>query len=184
MSHLGFTSKLALEQETRLMISAASIGRVKPDTRLHRHLKALVGRHPTIGKFNNNVIGFRIIRGNATIAILEGGGEELFSWVKCCTQRRTTERQRLSDLMREAIGDTTRAFRATQPVPHRCVKCGYVGKCEVDHVYPFSKLMADYFAENPEEEFRPNLVTWKTFHDERATFQMLCAPCNNNKSNT
>jgi len=130
---------------------------------------------------------------------------DTFSWRHCCEFKPRTHIENLTKAMRESISDTIQSFRKTQNT-RLCNLCSYVSSdytdFAVDHdKIPFQVLRDDFlkitkiiiptvlgskqltnetiFNDN-ETEFKND---WKKYHDEKATFQILCRWCNSKKSN-
>ena len=116
------------------------------------------------------------------------------SWVTCCSgkiKRRPTSMDiDISSAMREAIQDDINLFRSTANLV--CVQCESTKDPNIDHVYPFLSLQKDFLKDNDpptstqkcpltyRHVFEEGLFkdTWKTFHRDKATFQVLCRACN------
>jgi len=142
----------------------------------------------------------------------DNGTENTISWVKCIdklyskskTVRNYNNEIKLSAL-RHAIYDTKRLdFIMSNGMESgnmhgRCASCGqYSNNVEIDHAStPFGEIVK-LFALNFPNLFPLRIIkhgyqlvigddntrhTWVAFHDTRADFQILCAPCNNKKSN-
>ena len=104
---------------------------------------------------------------------------ESVSWVRCCSMKRKTNLQRLNVDLRTAVVDTVQSFKQGICAQNmKCAICGSTKNLQVDHVVPFRRIRDEFVSTGlPMSE-------WKRFHDERAALQMLCAVCNNRKSDS
>lgn len=125
-----------------------------------------------------------------------------WSWVKAIridrdrdpaeasAMRRRTNEQRA---LRESVKDDLREFRECCE-PQVCEQCGSVDDLCADHLHPPFIDIANEFlnhygpielAEFPGSSDRiadPNVeAAWVAFHAQRATYQLLCRPCNSSK---
>lgn len=130
----------------RAAINAAPIGRVDPESLLHRILDSVLAHHPSVeAKRSGGVAGFAVRRGGrrgvgrAVFIVRPDGSEEAFSWVKCCHRR--TDRSVLDNAYRFAVLEQIDAFRGTLENP---------SAWHVDHAdpWPFFALVDAFEAQH------------------------------------
>lgn len=137
-------------------------------------LIALIQRHPDPTKAND-IIDMTTVAIDSwrwpTVSLMKPAGTENVSLVKKCVSGRdtTAHGKRLIEF-RESIHPQILAFRDT--AKRVCVFCGETSNLHVDHVYPFSRLVAE------------NTGDFIEYHRQNAAFQMLCAACNGKKSDS
>ena len=108
--------------------------------------------------------------------------------------------QELRSALRYSIADQTLEFRQKQIYPFHCVMCWtQVKTFQVDHIYPFSMIVQEFLNETQIKvpdifyknkhnmlEFLPTDKefedTWKIYHKNKSTYQILCIHCNIQKS--
>lgn len=118
----------------------------------------------------------------------DGVNYEVWSWRKAVTPV-----DNKTPALRSAIQYQLEAFlKSWLPI---CVNCGSVHDLTVDHKNkPFSLLATTFLLNNPNLEITNDnsgsgwvikdadmLEAWKKFHEEKATYQILCRSCNAQK---
>ena len=177
VGELEFKTKKALKEYTVKILN--EIGRFCSSIRSEHpqhfvFLLALIQRHPdplkACGVNDLHTVGIEVFRWPTVIMVKPAGEEDVSLLKKCVSGRETTDRAQQLIEFRESIRPQIVAFRAT--ASEVCVFCGDTSNLHVDHVYPFSRLVAEHTAPFVE------------YHQAHATFQMLCADCNGKKSNS
>jgi len=153
-------------------------------------LFALFTRHPCLSLVPDSFV----IRGT-DLTFVSGGEETLFGWIKCCRGKDDPKTDAIQ-CMRRAIHPDIEAYRQNQSATS-CAACNAHGVLQVDHCeLPFSVIQADFIGLEPAPTiYRKNGMKGKVFDDDeytsrwidyhrlKATYQMLCQPCNGKKSN-
>ena len=171
-----FKSQKALKSETSRILH--EIGRCCTSIRSahpghYAFLIDLIKRHPDASK-SDGVLDMYTAGIEAwrfpTVMLLKATGSDDVSLLKTCvTGRHSTNHATTVIEFRELIRPQICAYRAT--AVQVCVFCGATADLHVDHVYPFSRLVAEH---------TPPFIE---YHAQHARFQMLCAGCNLKKSN-
>ncbi len=120
--------------------------------------------------------------------------DQVFSWRTCCEFRPRTPLFYSNRAMRQSIRPQIQAFRhANADVCSKCSTREGDLNYEVDHVVPFKTLAEGYIALHPaptdcldDHSFMDKDYErgWTEFHQQQATLQMLCKPCNQAKGAT
>ena len=108
--------------------------------------------------------------------------------------------QDLRAAMRYSIADQVLKWKTQQKSPHCCQFCSKeITLIQADHIYPFSRLVNDFlnltqytvptaFLKNEynmivfRQEDEAFEKAWKIYHNDNASFQILCIQCNTQKS--
>jgi 5-methylcytosine-specific restriction endonuclease McrA len=116
------------------------------------------------------------------------------------TSTHNIQSKKLNTALRNAIRDQILAYKNIIN-DLKCVYCGSVENCEIDHIIPFSVLCNEFFdtidkTQIPTEFYKDIQRScslyflekdadfkekWKTHHQNMATFQVLCKSCNRKK---
>jgi len=124
--------------------------------------------------------------------ILPDGTKDTISWNKCLSGKPDRPDELLTRAMRTAIQYQLKKFKRTQI--HQCAICSSRKEITVDH-YPtkFKQIKEDFllgrvypttFTKNYRsqdcfhEEDKQFEREWQAFHEERATYRILCSTCN------
>ena len=204
---LSFKTKKALENHVRSFLSNIGCGSIIPGTANYKFIHDVLNNHPKmeekvgdgISKFE---IQFNPINKKSFEILIHrlDGSITNFSWVKCCTFLVCSNEQRLTRAMRYVIRDQIFNFRSGQIL--KCNICLVNSKnteYHVDHIHPFSIIKNEFLnkTKHPtpiyfiDDEFHMStfddkdkefMLDWRRYHEERSTFQILCAPCNLSKS--
>ena len=116
------------------------------------------------------------------------------------TSTQNVESNKLNTALRNAIRDQIIAYKnLTNDL--KCVYCGSVENCEIDHIIPFSILCYRFFDTIDKSQIPTKFYKdiqrscslfflekdidfenrWKEYHQLNATFQVLCKTCNRKK---
>ena len=174
---LEFKTKKALKEYTVKILNEIGrfCGSIRSEHPQHfSFLLALIHRHPDLHKADEiqdlHTVGIETWRWPTVMMVKPAGEEDVSLLKKCVSGRDTTDKAKQLIEFRESIRPQIVVFRAT--AQEVCVFCGDTSNLHVDHVYPFSRLVAEHTAPFVE------------YHQVHATFQMLCATCNVKKSNS
>ena len=170
-----FKTQKELKLHTARIINeiGRSCSSIKTDYPLHfKFLMEMLKRHPDSDKSNGVVdmctIGIPAWRFPTVDLVKEGGEEQVSLLKKCVSGRDSTDHRNIMIEYREVIRPQIVAFRAA--AKQVCSICAATNDLHVDHVFPFSKIVAEFMGGSFEE-----------FHLDRATLQMLCRECNMKK---
>jgi hypothetical protein len=212
IGELEFKTKKAVVDYTRNIINSKGLGNIVKEDEQFKFFSDLLQNHSEyIQKSGVGVESF-VIQSNFLYPqhfemrlIRTDNTTETFSWKHCCEFKPRPALENLTKAMREAVSDTIKAFRKTQDM--RCMICEYKSLYPKDfavdhHKIPFQVLRDDFIKITtisiPTVLGRKDLTNetifnqdeilfrneWKKYHDDKATFQMLCNSCNSKKSNT
>ena len=129
--------------------------------------------------------------------IKNNGTEDTISWVSCVKGEINPIEKRLNWVMRHAIQQQIRDFKARNPNP--CEFCNATVNLTVDHINKFKQLKDDFIILNPvyPTEFSKNELSqevfreedkeyselWQNYHYTNATLRILCKDCNERLDN-
>ena len=129
--------------------------------------------------------------------IKNNGTEDTISWVSCVKGEINPIEKRLNWVMRHAIQQQIRDFKARNPNP--CEFCNATINLTVDHIIKFKQLKDDFIILNPvyPTEFSKNELSqevfreedkeyselWQNYHYTNATLRILCKDCNERLDN-
>lgn len=129
--------------------------------------------------------------------IKNNGTEDTISWVTCVKGEINPIEKRLNWVMRHAIQEQIRDFKAKNPTP--CEFCKATVNLTVDHIIKFKQLKDDFIILNPvyPREFSKNELAqevfreedkcyselWQNYHYTNATLRILCKDCNQTLDN-
>lgn len=206
------TNKELLEYTIRLIRQVGLCSSVKqkyPD--VYRFFVSLFQRHPKKEEKEVSLITDISIRrfpkanryqalaiGDHTFFIIKNNGtEDTISWVTCVNGEINPIEKRLNWVMRHAIQQQIRDFKAKNPKP--CEFCKATVNLTVDHIIKFKQLKDDFIILNPvyPTEFSKNELAqevfreedkyyselWQNYHYTNATLRILCKDCNERLDN-
>ena len=108
----------------------------------------------------------------------QDGSIKVFSWNKCILNRVETDHHKLRNIMRSAIVSDILSFKLNAIC---CHYCGNVEYLHADHIEPFRDLANKYILENGCDATEEWINSWKKYHKQNASLQILCASCNYKK---
>ena len=211
IGELEFKTKKAVVDYTRNIISAKGFSNIEKDDKQFMFFSDLLKNHSEyIQKSGIGVESF-VIQPNFLYPqhfemrlIRTDNTTDTFSWKHCCEFKSRPALENLTKAMREAISETTKAFRKTQVMKCMICDCNSLDPQDfaVDHhKIPFQVLRDEFIKITKisiptvlgkkhltnETIFNEDEILfrdeWKKYHDDKATFQMLCNSCNSKKSN-
>ena len=169
-------------------------------------IEALLAYHPHEGKIGE--IEYLVVKGNEyngrSLYFLNKGSlvEDDCSYVVCIRNLfgkfdiQKDKMSRIITAFRDAISSTAKKTYYLEHQFDVCVLCGNDDRLAVDHFnVPFQQILDEYIVENgicvsklQVKEIRRNIWdfvdadelrdNWIRYHDGRATFRILCKPCN------
>ena len=141
----------------------------------YQFLLEVLKRHPDPDKgqgvLDMHTVGIPAWRFPTVILLKENVEEDVSLLKHCIRGRGLSKHESKMKEYRELIRPQIVEFRASANL--ECCQCGSTAELHVDHIFPFSKIVAEYDGE----------ISFEDFHRERATYQILCASCNIKKSN-
>ena len=206
------TNKELLEYTIRLIRQVGlctSVKQTHPD--IYTFFVSLFQRHPKKEEKEVSLITDISIRrfpkanpyqalaiGDHTFFIIKNNGtEDTISWNTCVNGKINPIEKRLNWVMRHAIQQQIRDFKARNPNP--CEFCNATVNLTVDHIIKFKQLKDDFIILNPvyPTEFSKNELSqevfrdedkeyselWQNYHYTNATLRILCKDCNERLDN-
>ena len=206
------TNKELLEYTIRLIRQVGlctSVKQTHPD--IYTFFVSLFQRHPekdrkevslitdiSIRRFpKSNPRNPLVVSDQQFFIIKNNGTEDTISWVTCVNGEINPIEKRLNWVMRHAIQQQIRDFKARNPNP--CEFCNATINLTVDHIIKFKQLKDDFIILNPvyPTEFSKNELSqevfreedkeyselWQNYHYTNATLRILCKDCNERLDN-
>ena len=206
------TNKELLEYTIRLIRQVglcSSVKQTHPD--IYKFFVSLFQRHPEKDRKEVSLITDISIRrfpkanprqplavtDHQFFIIKNNGTEDTISWVSCVKGEINPIEKRLNWVMRHAIQQQIRDFKARNPNP--CEFCNATINLTVDHIIKFKQLKDDFIILNPvyPTEFSKNELSqevfreedkeyselWQNYHYTNATLRILCKDCNERLDN-
>lgn len=189
---IKFKSQVELKKYVVLIVSV--VGVINKDNEHFIFLLDLYNRKPTQQLNSQEINHFKVAPKNVMSVVSNDGVEHVFSWNKCIQAKDNTNENNTKSACRTAINPYIEAFY--KEADKCCANCKAIDcKFEVDHINDFAIIYNDFFKLHTiPTEFKENEYYRKEFvdkeleqafinyHNEKATLQLLCKSCHNNKS--
>ena len=205
VGNLSFNSKKELEDYTRKLLKDVGFSIIGPRSEAFDFLSELLKRHESFKLKEGTGIDYFFTRpglkGVSSYVMRTDGTVVDFSWKSCCSQRFKDDNGLLNEALRVAIEPWTSQFKLLNLLV--CALCGSSTSDEyhTDHKdKPFSLIRDDFlktkkkiptlFDDDPAShraifrfEDRHFKDAWINYHNQNASYQILCSSCNCKKSN-
>lgn len=126
-----------------------------------------------------------------------------YNYDKITKNDKRSDNHSLDNALRNAINNQIQEERRKKTKPFICNICNdNLSQFQIDHIYPFLKIKQEFLQSKPKLEipyvfdegidlscvFRKEDINfqdeWEKFHKLKATYQILCGPCNSRKGAT
>ncbi len=201
---LSFPSKKEAKIHIKNIIMSYKNGCIISDRTHHETLLSLQCLHHERPRDKSEIKCFvsqRALNGGPQLlVVLHSGITDCISWNTCITGHKNTPEQNMIAAMRTAIVPDTMA--AKQGLENKCAGCGDINNLEIDHKNPiFIHIVKEFLEIYTEYGVAPEFYdeiprthqivfqekdaglknAWVSHHRSRATYQILCRPCNSKK---
>lgn len=205
----NFKTKKDAQNFVRKFIINIGCKDIYPKDHEYKLLEDLINNHPkSKDKIGSGIKCFRIQKNHLNPKCLEtiiernDGSIIDFSWVKCSTSSSNSIIDNFKAAMRQYVSVDIQKFKRDSEM--KCVFCDHIGDVSsdfhVDHDNPsFKQLCEDFIKLHPnypkifdddsnthisifKKEDKEYADRWRHYHNEKAKLQILCAPCNLQKS--
>lgn len=205
---MGFKTKTTAATYVKNFINNLKPGDYQPETEEYKFIFDVLKNHSNfINKQGPGILFFNVedLKKGKHISFMRiDGSFDDFSYNHCCEFRpqgwKESSRIGLSSALRISISPQINNYRAKVANCHRCFYCNSTDELQVDHIYPFSKLIDDflkitehttpnefinayhgkYLFKEEDKQFEKDFIN---FHLENAKYQILCNKCNSKKGN-
>jgi hypothetical protein len=207
ITEFSFNSKKDLEEYTRKLINKLECpSSIKPNHPYFSFLIEIIKRHPDAEDKIGVGIDYLELRchpihNNPALYIHRVDDSEIdISWVKCCRARTDTARSLLSEAMRQAVAPFVISYKKSCS-PLSCQMCQANNldykDYHVDHKSPKFQEIRDEFSQkinllipttfSDDERTHQRIFKkedskfqdeWVSYHNQHATYQILCRLCN------